>query len=210
MLSCRQCDVDHRNKDGLTALMRAAGSGHNACVELLLKFGASRDLVKAGKTALDMATQYRHYTCVELLQQGWGDPSPQEGGSGAGRHTGGSGGRGGLNGIGAGGERGRGAGNGDGKEWQRRFGFSCATGMATPLKPTTLMVRRLLALSSRHCMSAEIGNPAEIKECGDNEDSNDEDNIQCSTRSKSCNKPCKRKEEEDESNARQPAHLCGL
>jgi len=61
-------DVNSRDDDGETPLMRAADDGHTAIVETLLKSGADVNAIdEDGETALMMAAEEGHAQIVKLL-----------------------------------------------------------------------------------------------------------------------------------------------
>jgi len=62
-------DVNAQDYEGDTALMEAAKFGHDKVAKTLLDGGAKKDLKnKAGKTALDLATQHGKAEIVKMLQ----------------------------------------------------------------------------------------------------------------------------------------------
>ena len=67
-------DVDDKDSDGRTALMRAAGVGDADCVRLLIEAGADvEDKDSGGRTALMRAARYNHTDCVRLLIEAGAD-----------------------------------------------------------------------------------------------------------------------------------------
>ncbi|PWB78759.1 MAG: hypothetical protein C3F08_08175 [Candidatus Methylomirabilota bacterium] len=70
LLLAKGADVNACNKDGATALMRAASHGRSGVVDLLLNKGAEVN-VKAsdGGTALKYALWHGHTNVAELLEK---------------------------------------------------------------------------------------------------------------------------------------------
>ena len=78
-------DLDASDTVGFTALMRAAQSGHELCVELLLSAGARHDATNnAGQTALDLARERGRSGVVSLLEGAQRTPSSPRGWFGGG------------------------------------------------------------------------------------------------------------------------------
>src|SRR3989344_64643 len=70
---CQECiqkyikDINNKNEYGNTPLYRASRNGHDKCVELLLKYGATNEKNNIGDTPLHLVSRYGHDKCVELL-----------------------------------------------------------------------------------------------------------------------------------------------
>src|SRR3989344_1880983 len=70
---CQECiqkyikDINNKNEYGITPLYLASDNGHNKCVELLLKNGATHEKNNNGNTPLHWASRNGHDKCVELL-----------------------------------------------------------------------------------------------------------------------------------------------
>ena len=63
------CSVNDRDDSGFTALMRASYMGHDGIVKLLLNNGADKFIKNSeGKTALDLAKEYKQEKIIELLE----------------------------------------------------------------------------------------------------------------------------------------------
>jgi ankyrin repeat protein len=72
MLIGRGADVNHTDKFGMTPLLWAASIdfGDSGMMDLLLKSGARPEArTKDGKTALDLAREYKHANLVARLAQ---------------------------------------------------------------------------------------------------------------------------------------------
>jgi hypothetical protein len=70
MLLSAGAEVNHRNKDGLTPLMYAAGAGKIHNVEVLLAAGADRSAKSIlGETAISRAQKNGHTEIAQLLKQ---------------------------------------------------------------------------------------------------------------------------------------------
>lgn len=68
LLIGRGADLDHKNKDGYTALMRSARNGYPDCLQLLISGGASLNIQNNEKeTALIKAAQKGYPECVRHL-----------------------------------------------------------------------------------------------------------------------------------------------
>lgn len=64
-------EIDRRDSEGITALMKMAGNGHNAVAELLLSRGAASDMrLGNGLTALILAAMEGHESIVQTLLDG--------------------------------------------------------------------------------------------------------------------------------------------
>ena len=62
--------INHANKQGETALMRAAGAGSQFAVEILLEAGAEPALTDfTGRTALDLARENRRNRIVRTFRK---------------------------------------------------------------------------------------------------------------------------------------------
>ena len=64
--SCRIPSPYQQN--GATALLMSAHTGHDECLDLLIKAGARLDAKAAGNTALALAKEENHPKCVALLE----------------------------------------------------------------------------------------------------------------------------------------------
>lgn len=62
-----KCDPMSQNESGFTALMLAAGSGHTACLQLLLPVSNTKTTTKDEITALMWAAANGQATCLKLL-----------------------------------------------------------------------------------------------------------------------------------------------
>lgn len=69
--------LDRLGDDGKSALIRAAGAGHVAAVELLLKAGADPNLMNSAKTALHAAATDGHVEVIRVLVQAKADLNPR-------------------------------------------------------------------------------------------------------------------------------------
>ena len=71
-LISRGADVNHIDTNGMTALLYAASIdfGTPAMIEMLLKAGARTDMkTKQGKTALELAREYKHTHLIPSLER---------------------------------------------------------------------------------------------------------------------------------------------
>ena len=70
---CLECiqkyikDLNAKTELGNTPLHWASRNGHDKCVELLLKYGATNEKNNIGDTPLHLVSRYGHDKCVELL-----------------------------------------------------------------------------------------------------------------------------------------------
>ena len=62
-----KCDPMSQNESGFTTLMLAAGSGHTACLQLLLPVSNAKTTTEDGITALMWAAANGQATCLKLL-----------------------------------------------------------------------------------------------------------------------------------------------
>lgn len=65
-------DIEAWDRDGATALMRAAGGGHVEIVKALLAAGAdvhARNRGGKGKSALDIAREHKRTDAIALLEK---------------------------------------------------------------------------------------------------------------------------------------------
>ena len=61
--------INLKNRNGMTALHDAVGSGDPAKVRLLLDYGADKTIRNnRGRTALDVAREYNYTECIKVLQ----------------------------------------------------------------------------------------------------------------------------------------------
>ena len=72
LLLTRGATINAVDRDGCTALHRAATHGRSEIIKLLLESGATIDAIdKYGRTALHRAATNGHLTVVNLLQEYW-------------------------------------------------------------------------------------------------------------------------------------------
>jgi len=70
-LLLNKSDINTQEKDGYTALMYASSGGHLKVVELLIDFGADKELItKKGNNALFFAKNNSHTEIISILQSG--------------------------------------------------------------------------------------------------------------------------------------------
>lgn len=68
-------DVDRRDGNSETALMRASREGHVGALVALLEAGADPDVPSPGGTALELAALYKHAAAVSALLDGGAKPT---------------------------------------------------------------------------------------------------------------------------------------
>jgi uncharacterized protein len=75
LLLAKGVDPNAAYHNHLTALMWAAGYGHAETVRMLIDSGARIDVVDdRGKSALDMAREFKHAETIDVLEQALRSP----------------------------------------------------------------------------------------------------------------------------------------